>query len=338
MTLESQIQADIDALKERFPETKSLYREVCALLFFRHGITPTASKLYQLVRKGSMSAPADALAKFWEELRAKARIEIDHPDLPVELRDTAAAAIAGIWQQATATARQELASLRLEAQEQVTVASSSLAGARAQIEELDSRLKAAGRETAAAETRGGQLRDELELERRDHAGARARIEELQRQLAQEHAAQEAAHAAFSADLTKARDAVNVANERADSSDRRALLEIDQERQARARAEKQSESLRNRLADSETQARDQAQSATESYARMEARLNALEVANRELTTQNAQARAELDATGTQLDAAHTDATRFKAEADILRDVLKQIKPAEPSPARATRTRR
>ena len=26
-----------------------------------------------------MSAPADALTKFWEELRSKARVQIDHP-------------------------------------------------------------------------------------------------------------------------------------------------------------------------------------------------------------------------------------------------------------------
>ena len=76
MSEESEIQAEVEALRERFSDTKALYREVCALLFFRYGITPTASKLYQHVRKGSMSAPAEALAKFWEELRSKARVEI----------------------------------------------------------------------------------------------------------------------------------------------------------------------------------------------------------------------------------------------------------------------
>jgi hypothetical protein len=56
------------------------------LLFFRHGITPTANRLYQLVRKGSMSAPADALARFWATLREKSRVRIEHPDLPAELQ------------------------------------------------------------------------------------------------------------------------------------------------------------------------------------------------------------------------------------------------------------
>ena len=58
MTTEAQIHADIEALRERIPETQDLYREVCTILFFRYGITPTANKLYQYVRKGSMSAPS----------------------------------------------------------------------------------------------------------------------------------------------------------------------------------------------------------------------------------------------------------------------------------------
>ena len=45
MSTEIEIQSEVESLKARFPDTKALYREVCALLFFRHGITPTASKL-----------------------------------------------------------------------------------------------------------------------------------------------------------------------------------------------------------------------------------------------------------------------------------------------------
>ena len=55
------------------------------LLFFRHGIAPTANRLYQLVKKGSMNAPAEALARFWATLREKSRVRIEHPDLPAEL-------------------------------------------------------------------------------------------------------------------------------------------------------------------------------------------------------------------------------------------------------------
>jgi len=40
------LQADLAELRGRFPETRALYREVCGLLFFRYGVTPTANKLY----------------------------------------------------------------------------------------------------------------------------------------------------------------------------------------------------------------------------------------------------------------------------------------------------
>ena len=106
----------VEALKARFSDTKALYREVCALLFFRFGITPTTNKLYQYVRKGTMSSPAEALAKFWDDLRSKARIEVDHPDSSPELKALAAEAIAGIWRQASEAARGELAAIRVELQ------------------------------------------------------------------------------------------------------------------------------------------------------------------------------------------------------------------------------
>ena len=65
MSTEAKIIAEIEALKDHDLDTQDLYREVCTTLFFRYGITPTANKLYQYVRKGSMSAPAEALARFW---------------------------------------------------------------------------------------------------------------------------------------------------------------------------------------------------------------------------------------------------------------------------------
>jgi chromosome segregation ATPase len=340
MTIESEIQTEVEALKGRFAETKALYREVCALLFFRYGITPTASKLYQLVRKGSMSAPADALAKFWDELRSKARVEIDHPDLPPALRDTAASAIAGIWQQATAVARGELAALRLEVQEQLDASRAELASEHRLVADRDEQLKVARGQVAAVNTAISQARDELEAERRAHAGAVARVQELQRQLTEQQAQQEAARAAFSADLAKAREAVDVANARADASDRRALMEIEQERQARARADKQAEALRAQLGQLEGRARDDAQAAAEALARLQSKAEGLEQATQELRAAAGQAGIDLAALRAQLATAQGDVARYKAEADTLRSVLTQIRPPDnpPSAPRATKQRR
>ena len=101
-TVEQQIQAEIERIRGQFPQTQDLYREVCVLLFFRFGITPTANKLYQFVRKGSMSAPAEALTKFWQDLREKSRVRIEHPDLPDDLRVAAGELTATLWGKAQA--------------------------------------------------------------------------------------------------------------------------------------------------------------------------------------------------------------------------------------------
>jgi chromosome segregation ATPase len=112
---EKQLLADIDHLREQFPQTQDLYREVCTLLFFRYGMTPTANKLYQLVRKGSMTAPADALTKFWEDLREKSRVRIEHPDLPESLKTAAGELTAVLWSSAQTQAQETLAAYRQEA-------------------------------------------------------------------------------------------------------------------------------------------------------------------------------------------------------------------------------
>lgn len=114
MTTEAQIQADIDNLRDRFQDTPALYRETCALLFFRYGITPTANKLYQYVRKGSMSAPAEALSKFWDELREKSRIRVERADLPEEVKAAAGELVAKLWGEAQAASELGFADAKRE--------------------------------------------------------------------------------------------------------------------------------------------------------------------------------------------------------------------------------
>lgn len=94
---ENQLQAQIEELKTQFSDTQDLYREACVLLFFRYGITPTANKLYQYVHKGSMSAPAEALNKFWSELRDKSRVRIERPDIPEDIKLATGEFVAKLW-------------------------------------------------------------------------------------------------------------------------------------------------------------------------------------------------------------------------------------------------
>ena len=157
-----------------------------------------------------MSAPIDALAKFWEELRSKARVQIDHPDLPEPLKVAAADAVQTLWGQATELARMEVASLRVEAQ---TESANALADLESEQE------RARGLEARAHELQGRlddlaaqfQVRSaELETERRSHAATTARGEALQRQVGEMQAQQERFRADFSAELEKGRAAIEAA--------------------------------------------------------------------------------------------------------------------------------
>jgi hypothetical protein len=100
------------ASRRAFPRTRELYREACVLLFFRFGITPTANRLYQLVRRGSMSTPVAVLAEFWTDLREKSRMRIEHADLPEDLQDAAGELVAALWKRAASAAEASLAALR----------------------------------------------------------------------------------------------------------------------------------------------------------------------------------------------------------------------------------
>ena len=272
--METEIQSEVDALKARFVHTKELYREVCALLFFRYGLTPATNKLYQFVRKGSMSAPADALTKFWDDLRSKARVEIDHPDLPPELKAIAAEAIASIWRQAAAGARAELAELRADVERAEAESNDLHEAAEA------SRLEVINleQELHEAEEAGRSKKVELEEERRAHAASAARVQELQRLVDELRAEQGRQRESFSADLAKSREAVEVANARADAGERRALLEVDQERQAGTRAEKQTEAVRTQLAAAESRQRDSALEGADTITRLQSKLNSAEAAS------------------------------------------------------------
>src|ERR1700687_5190767 len=127
---EARLTAEIDRLKAEFPKTRELYREVCALLFFRFGITPTANRLYQLVKRGSMGTPTDVLAEFWRTLREKSRVRLERPDLPPDLQAAAGDLVVALWDKSTAAAHAALEELRSELEAEREAARTEIASAR----------------------------------------------------------------------------------------------------------------------------------------------------------------------------------------------------------------
>ncbi|QUN32397.1 DNA-binding protein (plasmid) [Cupriavidus sp. KK10] len=324
--LQAAMADDIAELRGRFPETRALYREVCGLLFFRYGVTPTANKLYSLVRKGSMGTPAEVLQGFWQELRGRTRVTIDHPDLPDALKDIAAGAVQTIWQAANEAATGELATLRAEARHAASVAEAERDAARAETTAAREEVAALSAQLAEARAAQDAVQADLAAERQAHAATQARLEAGRAEL--EAAGRQLAElrTQFSSELERAREAVTLAQERAEASERRALRELDAERTARQQSERTAEALRGELVAARSEARDAAVAQAEVRARLEVQAAAL--ADRLASAEQAQRKAahDLDAVQAALGVAQRRAERAEAEAALARQLLATLRVA------------
>ncbi|WP_421377197.1 DNA-binding protein [Paraburkholderia sp. DD10] len=238
LSSDAALAADIERLKMAFPKTRELYREVCALLFFRHGITPTANRLYQLVRRGSMGTPTAVLGEFWADLREKSRVRIDHPDLPAELGAAAGELVSALWTRATASAGATLDALRSEVELQRAEAQQSVVAARDELARTESALE---QRTAALLATQVEVRDLDRAQAEGHAQRQALAAELERigaALAARDRELVEVREGFSRDLEKQREAAERAEDRLRASEKRALLEIDRERNAVTKLQKE----------------------------------------------------------------------------------------------------
>lgn len=240
---EQKLQADISALVEKFSDTRELYREVCAVLFFRYGVTPTGNLLYQYVRRGTMGTPAAVLKKFWEDLREKSRHRITHPDLPAELQEVAGGLVAAIWEKANNQAAQNLETFKSEAAQAIEESRQQVAAAIQERETVQQELAATQEQLTAAvqKTEGTE---------REKAALQATVAALEKQNAEQSAAlhaakadQEHARKDFAAELEKMRGDLALAEDRLAKDHTRMLLEIERERQATAQLQEELESVR-----------------------------------------------------------------------------------------------
>lgn len=250
MTNEAKIHADIEALRARITETQDLYREVCTILFFRYGVTPTANKLYQYVRKGSMSAPAEALTKFWEDLREKSRVRIEHPDLPDALKSAAGEMVAALWTQAHSAAQEGLAIFRSEVEAAVLDAKSAQASAENEQAAAQLERDRAQQATKAAMDRILQMERDLASERTGKAALASQLETAGRQQAALQTALAEARRDFAAELEKHRQALERYEERYEAAEKRTLLEIDRERTVAIKLQKDLAQSRQHQQDAE----------------------------------------------------------------------------------------
>ncbi|MFZ2269252.1 MAG: DNA-binding protein [Azonexus sp.] len=323
MSTEAKIIAEIEALKAHDLDTQDLYREVCTILFFRYGITPTANKLYQFVRKGSMSAPAEALARFWSDLREKSRVRIEHPDLPEGLKAAAGELVASLWSQAQTSAQDGLAIFRQEAQEKVTESLQAVA--------------TSDQDRVAAEAESKQTREALRAanERilnleRDLAGERARTQSLEQQIESARHQQTSLEVAladarkdYSAELEKSRQELRRTEERLEASEKRALLEIDHERQMTVRAQRELLQLRNSSLENEEQLRIELAASKAELANVRQMLGVAEGKQDELRAGNEKHLEELAALRLTLGQQETQLALLQREVELTQSAAKQL---------------
>ncbi|SDQ57431.1 replication region DNA-binding N-term [Paraburkholderia fungorum] len=243
MTLES----DIEAVREHASDTQALYREVCALMFFRYGETPTANRLYQLVRKGSMSAPAKALRDFWVEVREKTRVDVGRPDLPAEVAAAAGELAANLWRLSSDAANAGLDVFRQDVQAELAAARERLLDAESQRDEAASKAeRAADNAVALGQQIGGlearlvelqtandMLTKQLALSKEEIAAGAVALADARRDFADE--------------LTKLRQSHEQNEQRLAAAEKRALLEIESERAAASRMRKELQAANERTA-------------------------------------------------------------------------------------------
>lgn len=328
MSTESEVLSEVESLKAKFGDTRALYREVCALLFFRYGITPTANKLYQYVRRGSMNVPTEEVGKFWDDLRHRARVDIQHPDLPDPIKALAAEAIAALWSQATEAARGELAAARLEFQQEAEQARAGRETAEQAVAGLQAAAEVHRAHLERVQAEGDAARAALEAERRAHAGTQARVEQMQSQLEEAGRQQQALQDGFAAELAKAREAVEAANERAAGAERRALKEIEQERQARARADSAAEAARLKLSEVEAAAREQAVQNAAIATRLEIDANQAKLALDAAVKARDALGHQVAELRQQLADSQQAASRHQAEAKTLQALVDRLTPTAP----------
>jgi hypothetical protein len=129
------------------------------------------------------AAPAEALAKFWEDLREKSRVRIEHPDLPDTLKAAAGDLVATIWIQAQAAAQEGLAAFRAEAQAAVVEAQTAKGAADDERMAAQKDLEQARLSAQAAADRTLGLERELAAERAAKEALSSQLEAAGRQQA-----------------------------------------------------------------------------------------------------------------------------------------------------------
>ncbi|MGF6903442.1 DNA-binding protein [Paraburkholderia sp. GAS348] len=331
---EARLVTEINRLKAAFPKTRDLYREACALLFFRFGITPTANRLYQLVKRGSMSTPTQVLGEFWTELREKSRVRIEHPDLPADLQAAAGELVATLWTRSTASAQEALDALRAEVEVERAAAQNAVTSMQGELARTETALEQRTAALLAAQVRIQELEQAQVAAEATLRALDAEIGRQQKEIGARDRALVQARADFSGELEKLRAGADLAEERLRAAEKRALLEIERERIASARLQKDLDVAVRRAEQGDTRHRHEIQALQTQLGDVRHHAGVLEGNLEALRSSNAIYASELDAVRRQL---ATAAANQSAAQKRPRPSVEPRKPSRAAPKVPTRKR-
>jgi len=111
---DSDIRQQIQKMMDQGLATIDVYKRTCEILFFQHGVVPTPTKLYGLVKKGSMGTPTKAVQEFFASQRERSRVDLAIPGMPESLKSGFTDALKETWRLAV-----ELGNASTNAQKEV---------------------------------------------------------------------------------------------------------------------------------------------------------------------------------------------------------------------------
>lgn len=188
-----------------------------------------------------MSAPGEALNAFWKQLRDSSRISVVAPDVPESLRDAAGQLAVTFWKSAMQAAEDAFAVLRGEVQVQVDDARMALSAAddlaqsrRKLLDEREAELETERRVNQELSAQVSVQKDDIARLEGELAGARHETKAVSARL-------EETYGIHAREIQAAHTAAAQARDSFLASERRFLLDLDRERTATAKVQKQLES-------------------------------------------------------------------------------------------------
>lgn len=204
--IETEIQAALAPRLAAATTRQEKTRETATLLFFGHGIYPSAKTVHAYTRHGSLTDINADLREFWDTLRELGRVKLHAPMLPESVTQLFSDGLAKVWELAMNKANAALDGEREEAAEQVTAARRETTEAEQQCKMAQHRLDAC--EAELQKERHGRMQVEncSAAQAAEIEGLQSAVFQWQAQAGVAERARQEAEERFSRELQAERDA------------------------------------------------------------------------------------------------------------------------------------